>query len=272
MLDELDAAAEREATFFPDLGHPYNYHVDARLAAYADASRWAIVIERFAVNPRAWMAGMHTTLYYHGTGVTLPPQPGWGEQRVRSLVLWDDGPSAPLLLPDSNEEVNLDAADLRIRGEVVPIRTDAAFYADRGIEIEPLTDAFVDGYVDGIRKAHPPAVADAHADHAEAALRPRVGAFELSTWELARGLVPEHRGLLLATEAERREGVASEFRRLLLLDDWDHPRLMEGERPSDCASFRMIAEVLASSDPSIYDAGKVTANTHWRNWPESGSL
>jgi hypothetical protein len=58
ILDELDdAASPRRAAFFPDFDHPYNYHVDQRLTAYADADRRVIVIEQLAVNPRSGGVG-----------------------------------------------------------------------------------------------------------------------------------------------------------------------------------------------------------------------
>jgi hypothetical protein len=52
-LAELVEQGREHAAFFPDFEHPYYYHVDNRLTAYGDASRWAIVIEQVGVNPRA---------------------------------------------------------------------------------------------------------------------------------------------------------------------------------------------------------------------------
>ena len=77
VLADLDDDAQgRAAAFFPDFDHGYNYHVDARLSAYGDGSRWVIVIEQLAVNPRSGqVAGVSTNLYYHGNAITLPPQP-----------------------------------------------------------------------------------------------------------------------------------------------------------------------------------------------------
>src|SRR2546430_17614460 len=98
ILDELDYdAGDRRAAFFPDFDHGYNYHVDQRLTAYGDRSRWVIVIEQLAVNPRSWKTGIHTTVYYHGTGIVLPPQPGWKNVPVQSITVLEDGPSGPLL-------------------------------------------------------------------------------------------------------------------------------------------------------------------------------
>lgn len=49
ILDQLDTAAEE--FMFPDLGHGYNYAVDARLHAYRDAQRWALIVETLGFSP-----------------------------------------------------------------------------------------------------------------------------------------------------------------------------------------------------------------------------
>jgi hypothetical protein len=50
VLAQLDEAA---ADFmFPDLNHGYYYAVDARMRAFGDTSRWALVIEAVGYTPR----------------------------------------------------------------------------------------------------------------------------------------------------------------------------------------------------------------------------
>lgn len=51
ILAQFDRSAE-EFTF-PDLGHGYQYAIDARLHAYADVDRWALIVETVGYNPRA---------------------------------------------------------------------------------------------------------------------------------------------------------------------------------------------------------------------------
>ncbi|MGC4864719.1 DUF7003 family protein [Micromonospora sp. DT53] len=51
ILDQLDTAA---ADFmFPDLCHGYYYAVDARLHAYREGQRWALIVEALGYSPRA---------------------------------------------------------------------------------------------------------------------------------------------------------------------------------------------------------------------------
>lgn len=51
ILAQFDASAEDFT--FPDLGHGYHFAIDARLHAYADFDRWALVVETVGYNPRA---------------------------------------------------------------------------------------------------------------------------------------------------------------------------------------------------------------------------
>ncbi|WBB91105.1 hypothetical protein [Verrucosispora sp. WMMC514] len=44
-----------------------------------------------------------------------------------------------------------------------------------------------------------------------------------------------------------------------------------GLRPSESETFRQIADVLATGDPTRYAPG-APPNTHWSEWPESGNL
>ncbi|GAA1623982.1 DUF7003 family protein [Actinoplanes couchii] len=83
-----------------------------------------------------------------------------------------------------------------------------------------------------------------------------------------RRLVPEHRDLLLADESELRQRIPADLPEIMRLDQWRHP---DGERPSESATFRQLAEVLATGDTGRYAPG-TRPNTHWSHWPDSGSL
>ncbi|RUL90254.1 hypothetical protein [Verrucosispora sp. FIM060022] len=86
-----------------------------------------------------------------------------------------------------------------------------------------------------------------------------------------RQLVPRHRELLLADERELRRRIPVDLPEVLRLDQWNHPDLVSGLRPSESETFHQIADVLATGDLSRY-APSLPPNTHWSNWPESGSL
>ena len=243
ILDVLDDAAAGFA--FPMLDNGYVYPVDIRLSAYGDGARWAIVFEWMGVDNRA--LEFHNSLYCYGN--CLIPQRSekdfvspaayqtWRARNAFQETVFlgpvDDGPSAPLLGEDTGLEVNPAATDLRIRERVVPIPRDPTLYRARGIRLR-----------------HP---------------------LRIELYELMRYLLPDHRDLLVASEQEIHQIVPPDLPRLLRLDEWRHPDLVEDQRPSALKTFRMIAQVLVTGDPSEYEPPR-RANTHWSNWPEGGTL
>ena len=271
VLEQLDDDARRAAAFFPDFDHGYLHHVGGRLTAYGDADRWVIVIEQLVVNPRAWPAevgGTMLNLHDHGNAVTLGPEPGRGDRSVRSHHPLAVG-SRPLLIGDGCSDVDLAADDVRIRGELVPIRTDANYYWARHVDVDTPTHEQIDTLIRRLPGHLPPHVR-AQAVRTYESMRADVGRFKLSTWDLVRGLVPGHRDALLSTDTERRAGVADGLRQLLQVEEWDHPRLLDGELPSGCESFKLVARVLATGDPGAYQVTE-PPNTHWSRWSQAAA-
>ena len=88
--------------------------------------------------------------------------------------------------------------------------------------------------------------------------------------DVFRRLVPEHRSLLLATEAELRRRIPTDLPEILTLEQWHQPRLHE-QKPSESEVYQQLAAVLARADPASYRP-TLPPNTHWSNWPESGAL
>lgn len=86
-----------------------------------------------------------------------------------------------------------------------------------------------------------------------------------------RRLVPAHRDLLLADENELRRRIATDLPEVLRLEEWPHPNFADGQLPSEFETFRQIAAVLTTGDLGRYRPTQ-PPNTHWSNWPYSGSL
>ena len=86
--------------------------------------------------------------------------------------------------------------------------------------------------------------------------------------DVFRRLVPDHRELLLADEPELRRRIPADLPEIMRLDQWHHP---DGELPSESATFRQLADVLATGDTALY-APDMPPNTQWSHWPESGTL
>ena len=89
-------------------------------------------------------------------------------------------------------------------------------------------------------------------------------------WSTFRRLVPAHRELLFGDDAAVRRRIPAGVPQLLQLEEWNQPDLCEVS-PSQSETYRLIAIVLETLDPTRYRPA-LLANTHWSNWPESGSL
>lgn len=68
---------------------------------------------------------------------------------------------------------------------------------------------------------------------------------------------------LLASNAEVEPFIPPGYQYLLTLDEWDHPTW--DTPPSQTITFPRIADVLVTSDPSLWKSIEVT-NTHWSHW------
>ena len=112
-----------------------------------------------------------------------------------------DGDSGPLFDEDGIT-LRRSATDLRIRGCRVPLPRGPEHYLERQILLE---------------------------------IAPEVQGFEL-----LRGLLPEHRDLLLATDDELRARVPADLPQILRLEEWSHPDISEGDMPAESPTFQAL--------------------------------
>lgn len=208
VLAQLDQAAIDFQ--FPDLSHGYYYAVDARVRAFGDAARWALVVETVGYNPRA--GNLIDVVHTFGNCLTSGA-PGYENEdfhvRIENM---EDVESR------DDPERYLGTAPLVVRGHAIGID------APKG---EELASAF-------------------------------------------RRLVPAHRDLLFGDDAEVRRRLPAGLPQLLQLEEWNQPDLFETP-PGQSQTYQLIAVVLESLDPGRYRP-TLAPNTHWSNWPDSGSL
>jgi Family of unknown function (DUF7003) len=95
---------------------------------------------------------------------------------------------------------------------------------------------------------------------------PRVKVFEL-----CRFLANIAREQVLATPQERRVSVLPDLVQILQVEEWHHPNVVDGDRPSRSEAFWQFAHVLATGEAGLYRPSR-QPNTHWRNWPGGGQL
>jgi len=164
-------------------------------------------------------------------GNNLPQAPGLVNP---PLFVTNDGPGGPLFDLDDimRQLVSSSAVDMTIRGKVVPVTTDPARYAEAGIVLK-----------------QPPRILG---------------------YELLRLIASAHRHLLFGTEAEIAERIGMEMPLLLRLREWRHPDSIS-EMPGMGETFHLIAEVIATNNPSLYQPTE-PPNTHWSNYPIAGVI
>jgi hypothetical protein len=85
---------------------------------------------------------------------------------------------------------------------------------------------------------------------------------EYSFW-VSVALAEKYKESLVASPAEIKQFIPSGFQHLLTIDEWDHPTW--GMPPSMTVSLPRIADVLVTSDPSLWIPVEAP-NTHWSHW------
>jgi hypothetical protein len=94
----------------------------------------------------------------------------------------------------------------------------------------------------------------------------------IQVFELCRAIADSERTEILATEYEKRFNVPYDLEELLVLEEWCHPDIADDDKkPSNSEVFQQLADVLVTGDTSLYQPSEA-ANTHWKNWPDGGTL
>lgn len=226
---------------FPMMDNGYVYPAATRLTLYRSPDDWAMVIEEFGFSPRAGLPD--TTIQTYASRLHRRDRAEDYVSREAYQNYLKNNPhnehrsAFPIRKgdwqhPDESEYVTDGAKQVRVRGTAVPLPR-LAEYAKHGIVLEDT---------------------------------PRVCVFEL-----CRYLAAVERERVLATPKERRVSVLPEMKQLLALDEWHHPDLVNDERPGESETFWHLAKVLSTGDVSEYHS-TTPPNTHWRNWPEGGTL
>jgi hypothetical protein len=271
ILDTLDHCDDESSFNFITLNHPYVYLIDSRLNIYRNGNgKWAIVSEVLGYNPRGSIISLE--LRYFGNGVKE-----FREERGKTYNYywthpfdWDNFQETV-----EYEAINPDAAFWLVRGQQIPLSHDLQDYMDAGIELTGTDEG------------------------------------EIRAEETARLLLLKHQELFRATDEELNEYLSEGLDKVLVIDEWYHkefsqskspftdPDFLRGfdlqnpevsamvdrelenklkwneigwkDRPSGYETWQQIAEVIVSGDASRYKP-TLAPNSHWKNWPESGSM
>jgi hypothetical protein len=236
ILDVLDA--NTHVFSFPMLDNGYVYLAATRLALYRSTNDWAMVIQVFGYSPRAQVPDLHVHTFASRLHERDPESAYVTRASYENYLTQHPHDEHRFVFPIADgewvdiEDVAVDATSVTLRGEQLALPPMSA-YEEHGIELK-----------------RPPRIA---------------------VFELCRYLADAYRERVLATPEERRVSVPPELDELMVLDDWCHPDVVIGELPSDTETFRQLATVLETGDASGYQPTHAP-NTHWRHWPDGGSL
>jgi hypothetical protein len=223
------------------LDNGYVYLAGTRLSLYRSPEDWAMVIEVFGYSPRAGLPDTHIHTFASRLYDRDRPENYVSREAYERHLINKPHNDSRFIHPieeggwqheESLELVRDGATEVRLRHRSVPLPRPEDYVA-RGIELEDPS--------------------------------------EIRVFELCRYLADVARDEVLATPAERRVSVRPEMTQLLQLEEWHHPDLVEDELPSGSTTFQQLARVLETGDPGHYRPTS-DPNTHWRNWPEGGTL
>jgi hypothetical protein len=240
ILAVLDGCCD--AYTFPMLDNGYVYLAATRLSLFRSPDDWAIVIEVFGYSPRSalpntFISTFASRLRNRKTAEQFVKPAAYDAYLAhhphdQDHIVFPIEPG-PWIDDGDGQFVSEAAKDLVLRGQRVPM-PEAQDYRDADVELE-----------------HPP---------------------RAQVFELCRALAHRWRDQTLATADERCFNIPHDLVPLLTLDDWVHPDVVDAAvRPSRSASFQQLARVLASGDVGKYGPTE-PGNTHWRNWPDGGTL
>jgi hypothetical protein len=226
---------------FPMLDNGYVYLAATRLSLHRTECDWGMVIEVFGYSPRAGLPDTHTytfasSLQNRDSGQKYKSRQAY-ENYLANNPHNESRFAFPLTSggwqdPDSRDYVADDATAVILRGRTVKLPS-LVEYGQHAIELE-----------------NPP---------------------RIRVFELCRFLVDIDRESVLNNTDERRVSLSPETKQILQLEEWNHPDLVGGEVPSQSKTFPQLAQVLISGDRDRYQPSQLP-NTHWKNWPDGGSL
>jgi hypothetical protein len=239
ILSVLDRCCDTYS--FPMLDNGYVFLAATRLSLHRSKMNWAMVIEVFGFSPRAELPSTHVCTFADKLHNRNAPE-SYVTRDAYERYLADNSNNesrfvypinkGPWQDPENCELVANNATNVSVRGKVMTLPSFEE-YAHHGIKLE-----------------QPP---------------------QVQVFELCRFLADVAREQILATPQERRVSVLPDMNQILQVEEWHHPDVVDGSRPSESDTFRQFAHILATGNAEPYRPPR-QPNTHWSNWPGGGRL
>lgn len=230
-----------ESFTFPMLDNGYVYPAATRLSLYRSPQDWAIVIEVFGFSPRAGIPDTQIYTFASQLQRKRKAKDFVTQQAYENYMAKNEFNELEFIFPvEEGDWIDPEMPELLASG------THTVLVRGNAVQLPQLAEYAVNG------------ITLQQSPH-------------INVFEFCRYLVVTARNDVLATADEKRICVPSELEQIMQLEEWRHPDLLNNERPSTSETFRTLADVLVSGDVSLYKPTELP-NTHWRNWPEAGTL
>jgi hypothetical protein len=284
ILKELDEYKMGDYFHFIELGYVYSYLIDSRLNIFkGKGDRWAIAAERLGYNPRAGCIALD--IYYFGNCLMNLDQ--YNGQECNYYTVY------PIERNDFNctieaEVLRPDAKFWNIRGRQITLSQDRQDYLNAGIElkkyepgeiaIEEVGRLLITKHRDLFRatdaelyKSIPSALKKIlildewyHRDYNEI-VQPLMSEAKL------RELYEFNKALVGGEYPVDYETYVTSIRQQEELTGKYNEGQYRENRPGAYETWQLIAKAIATGDITLYRP-TLKPNTHWTNWPESGSM
>lgn len=285
ILNNLDDTPKQgDYISFVELGHAYSYLIDSRLNIFHSADgRWAIAVERLGYNPRA--GAILLDIYYYGNCLCNLDEYNHQNSNYYSVLPIDQEKFAAT----TDGEILQPYADYWIvRGEKVALSHNKQDYLNAGIElkeyepneisIEEVGRLLIKTHRNLFRATDEELYRSLpldlekilildewhHRDYTEMIIHQFTDTHLRATYELNKELsgINEYVDYETFVEMIRHSGhETSKY----------NQQQYETSRPGSYETWQQIAQVIVAGDPSLYKP-TLHPNTHWKYWPESGSL
>lgn len=284
ILETLDRSQEGTYSTFIWLGEAYSHLIDSRLNVFRDdKGRWAIATERLGFNPRG--NAIKLEISYHGNCLVDLDEYN-GETTNYYQVLPIDMESFGLA-SNGSDWMDPTAEFLLVRGQRIELSHDRQEYLEAGIELKEYES-------EGIRWEEAARLfVPKHRDLFRATDQEL---FKSIPKDMKKILVIDewyHKDFLMPHQPSMSDGQLRqtyEFNKKLTgLADMDfltystlirqqersnneaNAETWNNNRPSVYETWQLVAAVISIGDVSLYRP-TLASNSHWKNWPESGSL
>jgi hypothetical protein len=281
ILNTLDNANDGYYCSFVELGHVYSYLIDTRLNVFVNEhNHWTIAVERLGYNPRAGTIILE--IHYYGNCLI-----NLEHYNKRPTSTYDVFPIDEENFNETveNEGLKPDAKFWLVKGQQVALSHHAPDYKNVGIELKSYTPNEI-----RVEEA------------GRLAILKNRELFRATDNELYKSIPNDLKKILVLNEwfhkdfpLEIRPTMSDEqlrktyklnksgldgmnFERFSqtiklqeVLNDQSGREIWEHNRPSVYETWPLLAKVIVTKDPKQYQP-TLKANTHWANWPESGSM